>query len=690
MLKSWAVTRGPSYDPHEKRLAVRTEDHPLAYGGFEGVIPKGNYGGGTVMLWDRGSWTPDGDPHEGLKKGKLTFSLQGERLNGKWSLVRMRPQGHEKRENWLLVKNDDETADPARDVLKDHTVSVDTGRTLDQIAEKGRAVGEADFKDKPAPKRPKPKARAKAAKTTGLPTWRQPQLATLETSPPDGDGWLVEMKYDGYRVLIARDGGDVRLYTRNGHDWTDRWPNLAEAARQLDCRTCLLDGEAVAFDANGKPDFSTLQQAMTAGDPVSCFVFDCLSLDGEDLSAHPLTDRKARLATLVGKRTKPLLYSDHVEGHAEAVLARLCHDGHEGIVMKRADRPYRGGRSRDWLKVKCTRRQEFVIGGWQPSDKTARAFSSILLGAHRDGKLVYAGRVGTGFDAARMEDLAARFDKLARKTSPFASLPKEVKSARFVTPKLVAEVDYAELTADGAIRHGAFKGLREDKPAAEIVFETPAQQPLAPVPHETRDRIAGVKLSSPDKVLFKSQGTTKADLAAHYERVADRMLPHVGNRLLSLVRCPEGRAAACFFQKHPHKTLPDRFRTLDVTGSDGKSEPYVWIDALPGLIAGVQMGVLEWHIWGSRADRIERPDRLVFDLDPDEGLALPGRPRRRIRHPRPPRRPRPCDRPHGDRRQGRPRYRPPRAPPRLARGQDLRAQLRRKPPRARTAATSPS
>lgn len=651
VLKSWAVTRGPSYDPADKRLAVRTEDHPLAYGAFEGTIPEDEYGGGTVMLWDRGTWEPVGDFEKGLRDGKLVFRLAGERLKGEWTLVRMKPRRGEKRENWLMIKHREEGFKPPRgDVLKTFLKSVATGRTMAGIAKAGRSLASSDLTTRrpdvltgkeAGPNGPKavPQTKPVSKRQAGpkaaagkMPEWRQPQLATLVETAPEGDDWLSELKYDGYRALLAIGGGKARVFTRSGKDWTARFPGIATAAAQLTTAGTLIDGEIVAFDGTGRTDFSTLQRAIKAGgEGLSCFVFDLLVQDGEDITALPLVERKARLETLLGEGSAPIIFSTHVRGAAAQVLEQLCAGGHEGIVAKRADEPYRSGRGRSWLKVKCTRRQEFVVGGYRPSDKSGRTVASLLVGTFEDGKLVYRGRVGA-FEKDLLADVEAALGKDIE-TSPFAErLPSDVRrQVRFLDPKLVIEVDFAEFTADGVVRHGVVKGLREDKDPGQVVLERPAEKTggtirkdsLTMAEHETRDEFAGVTLSNPTKVLFADQGVTKADLASHYERVAERMLPHVANRLLSLVRCPEGEGGQCFFQKHDSKGFPAELKRTKVKETDGKSDTYLYTDALAGLIAGVQMGTLEFHIWGSRIDRLEQPDRLVFDLDPDEGLGFP-------------------------------------------------------------------
>ena len=628
VLKSWAVTRGPSYDPAEKRLAVRTEDHPLAYGAFEGIIPEKEYGGGTVMLWDHGTWEPVGDFAKGLREGKLVFRLAGERLIGEWTLVRMKPRPGEKRENWLMIKHREEGQVPPRgDVLKKFEKSVTTGRSMAEIAKGGRRIGKSDLTDRkpaalPVARAEKPAARKASAKTRAgvMPKFRASQLATLVDEAPDGDEWISEMKYDGYRALIAVAGGKARVYTRSGLDWTDRFPGIARAAAALNVGSALLDGEIVAFDANGKTDFSTLQKGIkSGGEDLSCFLFDLIEQDGEDIGALPLVERKARLAALLGDGSAPLIYSADVAGSANQVFAQICAAGHEGIIAKRANDPYRSGRSPGWLKVKCGKRQEFVVGGYSPSDKSGRSVRSLLVGVQENGKLVYKGRVGS-FEADTLADIEALLKTRAQKTSPFAKVPAmAARAAIYVKPDIVVEVDFAEFTSDGVIRHGVLKGIRADKAAKDVVLEVPKETVMT---HETRAEFAGVKLSSPDKVLFADQGVTKADLAAHYERVAERMLPLMEKRLLSLVRCPEGTGGQCFFQKHESKGFPKQLKLMEVTENDGDKANYLYADSLASLIAGVQMGTLEFHIWGSRIDQLEKPERLVFDLDPDEGLGF--------------------------------------------------------------------
>ncbi|EAR50857.1 hypothetical protein OG2516_00100 [Oceanicola granulosus HTCC2516] len=602
VLWSWAVTKGPSADPSEKRLAVRTEDHPVAYGDFEGTIPKGQYGGGTVMLWDQGWWEPVGDPEAGLAKGKLKFRLHGARMSGGWTLVRMRGRGNETRENWLLIKERDDAAGRTPDALTNkYKTSVTTGRTMRRIAAGAETA--------------KPAGHAKPT-----PPFRKVQLASLRDAPPEGGEWRHEAKFDGYRCLIAIGKDGVRLYTRNGKDWTDRFGDLAAPADALACDAALIDGEVIAGQGGG--DFSALQKALKSGAPLTFYAFDLLHLDGTDLTGEPLTARRAALEGLLADVPPrgPLRLSPFIEGAGDEVLAAICEGGGEGIVSKLADAAYRAGRGTAWIKSKCIRRAEFVIVGWAPSDKRGRPFSSLLLASQEDGALTYRGRVGTGFDAAAFEELARALKPLARKTPPLPKpLPPETKGARWVTPKLVAEVAYAEFTDDGAVRHGVFQGLREDKAAEDVSAGAEAAQAR---PAKGEATVAGVRISSADRVVFPKAKLTKGGIAEHYAEVADRFLSHAADHPVSLLRCPGGIDGECFFQKHAGKGFPDAVKPVPIEESDGEIEDYMYLDSAEGILGAVQMGTIEFHIWGSRRDRLERPDRLVFDLDPDEGLAF--------------------------------------------------------------------
>lgn len=604
VLKSWAVTRGPSLDPADKRLAVRTEDHPMSYAEFEGTIPKGEYGGGTVMLWDVGTWAPiPGKSAKDLDKGHLHFTLDGERMKGEWLLIRLKPRGNEKRENWLLRKIEDAEAGSGDALVEGALTSVKTGRTMQQIAE-----GVAARKNiRKVTKRSTPSSSSSAQ----IPKFTSPQLATLVDSVPTGSAWLHEVKYDGYRALIAVAGGKAKVFTRAGLDWTDKFPGIAEAAAALDVGSALIDGEIVAFDAKGRPDFSTLQATIKSGGKMTCFAFDLLRLNGRDLAKLPNIQRKEQLrAIMPGKGT--LQFAEHIVGAGEQLFETMCREGYEGIVSKRADAPYRGTRSKAWLKVKCTRRQEFVIVGWTESSAKGRGFSSLLLALNEDGALRYAGKVGTGFDMATIDALRDRFDRIASKTAPVEVPKAAARKVHWVKPELVAEIAFAEFTADDVVRHASFLGLRGDKKARDVVVEKAEAAPARP------DH--GVKISSAERVIFPGDGLTKGDLADYYAQVAPLMLPWTANRPISLVRCPQGRAKQCFFQKHDAGSFGDAVRKVAVREKKGGTEDYLYVDDARGLLQCVQMGTIEFHGWASSVGSLEQPDRMVIDLDPDEGL----------------------------------------------------------------------
>jgi bifunctional non-homologous end joining protein LigD len=614
VLKSWAVTRGPSLDPAEKRLAVRTEDHPLSYATFEGTIPAGEYGGGTVMLWDRGTWSPiAGKSAKDIEHGHLHFVLEGERMKGEWLLIRLKPRGREKNENWLLRKIDDAAAGGTDTLVEEALTSVATGRTMQEIAE-GKKPAKAAPAKKTAATAGKPGAKTATAGKGKPPAFQEPQLCTLVDSVPSGSGWLHEVKYDGYRALVAVGGGTAKVYTRSGLDWTDKFAAIAEAAAALPVQSALIDGEIVAFK-EGRPDFSTLKDAISAGGDMTLFAFDLLALDGEDLTGLATIARKERLHAIIPNSDR-IHYSDHVLGSGEQLFETMCREGLEGVVSKQADAPYRGRRTKAWLKAKCTRRQEFVIVGWTPSDKN-RGFKSLLLGVHEAGVLRYAGKVGTGFGAALMDEIGDKLAALAQ-AEPTVKAPRAmVRGAKWVTPELVAEIAFTEVTPDGVLRHPSFLGLRGDKQAADVVVETPEPAPAAP---EVELPEVHVKVSSRERVIFPESDVTKGELADYYAQVSPIMLPWAGRRPVSLVRCPQGRAKQCFFQKHDAGSFGEWVHHVDVTEKDGTVEPYLYVDDVDGLTACVQMGTIEFHGWGSSIDALEQPDRLVFDLDPDEGL----------------------------------------------------------------------
>lgn len=616
VLKSWAVTRGPSIDPDQKRLAVRTEDHPMSYADFEGTIPAGEYGGGTVMLWDSGTWSPiAGKSAKDLEKGHLHFVLDGERMKGEWILIRLKPRGKEKGENWLLRKVEDAESGGTDTLVETGLTSVSTGRTMVEIAEGVKPKLSSPRKRGPISRRTEMAPRLRGDDKKGAsPKFQEPQLCTLVDSVPTGSQWLHEVKYDGYRAQIAVAKGKAKVFTRSGLDWTDKFQAIADAVAKLPVKTALFDGEIVAFK-DGKPDFSTLKNAISDGGDMTLFAFDLLELDGEDLTGLANLARKERLAPLIDGKDPRVQYSDHIVGQGEPLFETMCREGYEGVVSKRADAPYRGKRTQAWLKIKCTHRQEFVIVGWTPSAKS-RGFASLLLGLNGPDGLIYAGKVGTGFDTATMLDLQERLAKIERKTPTVTAPRAAVRGAHWVTPKLVAEVAYAETTPDGVLRHSSFLGLREDKKASEVVAETPVA-----VAVETPE--IHIKVSSRERVIFPESNITKGELADYYAAVSGIMLPWAGNRPISLVRCPQGRAKACFFQKHDAGSFQgEHVHKVPIKEKDGSNEDYLYVDDADGLVACVQMGTIEFHGWGSSVATLEQPDRMVFDLDPDEELGF--------------------------------------------------------------------
>ena len=695
VLKSWAVPKGPSLDPADKRLAMQTEDHPIEYGDFEGIIPEGQYGGGTVLLWDRGTWEPLEDPHQGLRKGSLKFELHGVKLQGKWALVRIKGRdAREEGRTWLLIKERDEFVRSSKvyDITKERPESVATGRTLEQIAadrdrvwnsnreERGEVRGPAARAARvartktaaasrsraPAPAAPaarpastrKDLAAAAAAipgaRKAPLPRTVAAQLATLVDEPPKGDEWLHEMKFDGYRILARVQDGKARLVSRNGKDWTAHFPTVARAVEGLAVRTGLLDGEVAVVLPSGTTSFQALQNALSAQEQgqLVYFVFDLLHVEQVSLTGARLDERKALLQDLLGvpQAGSPLRYSDHVAGSGDEFFAQACTLGVEGIVSKRRDAPYEPGRSRTWLKVKCLHRQELVIGGYTDPERSRVGLGALLMGFYdREGRLQFAGKVGTGFTSKMLQDLRRRLAPLEQPHSPFeqARIPGVTK-AHWVRPELVGEVAFTEWTSDGRMRHPSFQGLREDKKAREVVREVPrpvaqvADPPPLAAPGPTKEAskparakrakptprgpktggeayVAGVRLTHPDRVLYPPQGITKRDLAQYYESIADWILPHVQGRPLTLVRCPEGAEKECFYMKHSGVWAPPALRRVAIHEKTKIGE-YLVVDDLAGLISLVQMGILEIHTWNAVARELERPDRVVFDLDPDPSV----------------------------------------------------------------------
>lgn len=620
VLKSFAVTRGPSLVPGDKRLAIQVEDHPLDYAGFEGPIPEGEYGAGTVIVWDRGSWIPEADPRAGLEKGRLSFELKGEKLRGSWHLVRMHRRRGEKRDSWLLIKQKDQAArsKDAPDILDERPESVLSGLALDELTE-GSSPGKGARKP----------ARGKMAKdkagSAGLPGFVPPCLATLAAKPPAGERWLHEVKFDGYRIQARVLDGKVTLFTPSGQDWSLRFgKGILAALAGLDAESLVIDGEVVAEGEAGASDFAALQADLSAGrtERLRYYAFDLLHHDGVDLRKDRLEARQRRLheilAGLDGK--SPLRQSEPFAESGELVLEHACRLSLEGIVSKRRAAPYRSGRNRDWIKSKCADRQEFVVAGWTPSTVTPRAVGSLVLAYYQEGELVHAGRVGTGFGRAVAKELWQRLDALEETAMPFAQRPERSdRDVHWVRPELVAEVEYRGWTGELLLRHAAFRGLRDDKPAAEIVREeAPAPETKAPAPKKkARSRAGTVKLTHPDRIYWPDAGITKQGLADYYAEIWPWMAPHVVARPLSLLRCPSGIDEKCFFQKAPWRGLHRAISVLENPGEGG--ETVLAIENLEGMIALVQAGVLELHPWGARIDDLDHPDQLTFDLDPGEG-----------------------------------------------------------------------
>jgi bifunctional non-homologous end joining protein LigD len=678
VLKSWAVAKGPSYFPGDKRLAVQVEDHPMEYGGFEGIIPQGQYGGGTVMVWDQGTWEPQAghtDVDAGLRDGSLKFVMHGTKMKGKWALIRMGGKAaNERKPNWLLIKEHDDFEQPNDEtpVTVAQPDSVVTGRSIEEIAKnedhvwnskdtagKGKAWFRQDAKKSGAVaesgrtrtarvlemKRLDARLQLRKLPEEEQPEFIEPQLALQAETPPAGGGWLHELKLDGYRMQARKTEDGVQMLTRKGLDWTARMRAIADEVAKLAVEKATLDGEVVVLEANGTTNFADLQASFQEGAKhvLTYFCFDLLHVDGHSVRDLPLVERKEMLTEVLGGANEELLrVSEHLEANGEEMFHKACEMHAEGIISKKAAGLYSSGRGRDWLKLKCVHEQEFVIGGFTLPSTGMHGIGALLLGYYRDGKLVYAGRTGTGFTHKSHKIVRDKLEKLKQSSIAFAAVPAEARlGVTWVKPELVAQVRFATWTADDVVRQAAFLGLREDKPANEVVREEPVMTPrtnagrnavgrashrvitktnVAAKTIATKAEHAPVRLTHPEKVLDEASGMTKQMLADYYWAVGERMLPHISDRPLSLVRCPEGAGNPCFFQKHTNAMLPPGIGSVDVADKNGKVEPYITLNTAEALAGLAQMGVLEVHPWGSRNEDLERADRLIFDLDPDEAL----------------------------------------------------------------------
>lgn len=727
VLKSWAVAKGPSYNVHDRRLAVEVEDHPMEYGGFEGIIPRGQYGGGTVMVWDQGTWEPHVDVDEGLRKGSLKFALNGTKLHGNWTLVRMGGKAaHEGKPNWLLIKEHDdfERPDGAPGITEEAPDSAVTGRSLEAIAtaethvwnsKETAGTGQAWYRQRAHDADAAStggKARSQATKRTSqkpdvghpgssapsntvldadlaklpkeaVPEFLKPQLASEAQNPPTEGNWLHELKLDGYRMQARKRGNQVQLLTRTGLDWTHRVKPLAAALQRIPAHDAILDGEVVVLDAQGLSSFARLQASFEKGEshPLTYFAFDLLHLGGRNTRDLPLLERKRLLREAIGDDTDEVRLSEHLDADGEAVFHKACELHAEGIISKKADARYSPGRGHAWLKSKCLHEQEFVIGGWSDLSNGNRGIGSLLLGYYDAGHLIYAGKTGTGFTQRIHTLLRDRLEPTQQNTMPFTKVPTEARrGAHWVTPELVAQVRFAAWTADNQLRQAAYLGLREDKPAKEVRKEEAAPTPKRPKgskssPDEERNEAAEpmsqtqgaehtpssakktkqtstpppdpepqtapkissattttvsppptlptppIRLTHPTKIVDPASTTTKLQLAQYLFAVAEKMLPHIADRPLSLVRCPEGSGKPCFYQKHVNHMLPPGVGSVIVADKKGgKPEPYITLNTVEALTGLAQMTVLEIHPWGSRNNDLERPDRIVIDLDPDESL----------------------------------------------------------------------
>jgi bifunctional non-homologous end joining protein LigD len=654
VLKSWAVAKGPSLVPGDKRLAVHVEDHPLEYGDFEGVIPQGQYGAGAVIVWDRGHWIAEGDPRKGYAKGHLKFSLRGDKLGGDWNLVRMHPKPGKRGDNWLLIKaaGDAARARSERDILDEKPDSVLSGKPIERVADdpaarkwtrgqRAKPSGVSSGILTPRQRAGEPLASSgvaahgqetagntivkplrirfpKAARTARIGGFVPPCLAASTATPPAGASFVHEVKFDGYRLQVILEKREAIVLTRRGLDWTEKFPFLAKAIAGLPIENAVFDGEAVVEDHHGIADFAALQDALKAGrnETIAFYAFDLLYANGHDMKPLPLLQRKQILEQVISAAPPagPLRYSEHFASGGEELLHHVCRLGGEGIVSKHTGKPYHSGRTGDWLKSKCANRQEFVVIGYVPSTSTPKAIGSLVLGYYEKGKLLHAGRAGTGYNLQTARDLLAGLEKIRiDKPATEGPLPVEAKrNVRWVAPSLVAEVEFRGWTTANMVRQAAFKALRDDKAASEVVREAAAPNREA---RAKQPRNVNVRLTHPDRVLWPRAGFTKKALADYYTSIWDLIAPHLVGRPLALLRCPAGVDHGCFFQRHRWQGAAAEILAIEDPEED---EPLLGVANLDGLIALVQASALEIHPWGSNAKALDKPDRLIFDLDPGD------------------------------------------------------------------------
>ncbi|TPI40843.1 DNA ligase D [Mesorhizobium sp. B3-1-9] len=622
VLKSWAVPRGPSLNPADKRLAVETEDHPIEYIDFEGVIPEGEYGGGPMIVWDTGTWAPMDDVEKSLKTGALKFRLAGEKLNGGWMLTRLKPKPgeDENKKNWLLFKERDLAADPKLDILEARPESVKSGRRIEELV----AV-------KKPPRLPPKAGSLKPGALPGAvrgdpPSRVEPQLATQVPKPPGGDDpagrtgelWLHEIKFDGYRTMAHVVDGTVRLMTRAGIDWTKRYGDLPQAFSRLPVSRAIIDGEIMVLDDKGISRFALLQDALAegAGSKLHFYAFDLLHLDGWDLRKAPLQKRKALLAELLAGQAAnaAIQYSDHVEGDGRGLYQQATELGLEGVVSKRADAIYQSGRTKSWTKVKAQEKGDFVIAGYTVSDR-AEGLAALGMAEFENGELHYRGKVGTGFDSDMARDLLARLERLTAGATPPEGVPREImREMHWVKPLLSAHIHYANRTADNSLRHGVFRGLRD---VGGLTTPVPVKRKRLIAESD----LATIWVTNPERRLFGKTGPTKLDIAVYYALVGDFMLPHIIGRPVSLVRCPTGRPQDCFFQRHAFTGMPPSVAVFESSNSEGETKTYLSVEDAKGYLALAQFGVVEFHTWGTHRSKLDKPDQIVFDLDPGEGIS---------------------------------------------------------------------